>query len=98
MIDTGLSENALRLIQNVISGTKVTKALLFGSRAKGNFRANSDIDIALCGDITVMEAEEIAAQLELLPLPFTFDAQSFNEIKNAELREHIARVGVTLYG
>ncbi|GHT40313.1 hypothetical protein FACS189443_0480 [Planctomycetales bacterium] len=97
MNNIGLTENEITLIKNVISSSKATKAVIFGSRAKGNFQKNSDIDIALFGNVTAMEAEEVAMRLELLPLPFMFDVQSFNGINNAKLKEHIVRVGKTLF-
>ena len=96
-IDIGLTDKEIELIRAVLSLTQTKKAVLFGSRAKGNFRKNSDIDIALFGDITAAQAEEIVLKLDLLPLPFLFDIQSFAEIKNVELKNHIERVGVTIY-
>ena len=46
----GLEKNDVELIINVLeTNNKVSKALLFGSRAKGNFEAGSDIDIAIKG-------------------------------------------------
>ncbi len=70
---------------------------LFGSRAKGTHNARSDIDLALWGKIDPLGAEHIAAKLDDLPLPYRYDVQPFEEIKLAPLREHIQRVGVTIY-
>jgi len=75
----------------------VQKAVLFGSRAKGTASRYSDIDIALFGDLDLLEIERIACNLEDLPIIQKFDIVSYNHIKNPALREHIDRVGNIIY-
>ena len=70
---------------------------LFGSRAKGTQAAGSDIDLALWGDVDVLRAESIAAELDELPTPYKYDVKPFEHIKLQPLREHIQRVGITVY-
>ena len=88
--------------QSLIAGVfrnhpEIVAAKLFGSRAKGTHTAQSDIDIALWGDIDALRAESIAAELDELPLPSTFDVKPFALIKLQALREHIERVGIVIY-
>jgi len=98
MNDIGISENALREIAKVFDGyDKIEYAILYGSRAKGNFAPYSDIDIALGGNLTPLEAEEIICRLDELPFAYTFDVVAYDSIKNYSLREHIDRVGVVVY-
>lgn len=95
----GLEPHALDLIRNVLRRhPEVTGAILFGSRAKGAARPASDIDLALEGVGTPLEAEAIAGELEELPLPYHFDVQALSAIRHAPLREHIERVGVRILG
>jgi predicted nucleotidyltransferase len=54
---------------------------LFGSRAKGTHTARSDVDLALWGDVDELQAEQIAAELDELPLPYRYDVKPFNSIK-----------------
>ena len=70
---------------------------LFGSRAKGTHTARSDIDLALWGNINGLQAEQIAAELDELPLPYRYDVKPFESIKLRPLRAHIERVGISLY-
>ena len=70
---------------------------LFGSRVKGTWQSGSDIDLALVGVREPLRVEAIAEELEELPLPYRFDVKAYDAIAYAPLREHIARVGVTLY-
>ena len=76
---------------------EITAIKLFGSRAKGTHAPQSDVDLALWGDVDALRAEAIAAELDELPLPYHYDVQPFDAIKLRPLREHIERVGITLY-
>lgn len=83
--------------QTLASFPSVQRALLFGSRAKGNFHSGSDVDIALEGSST-LTAMDIAAELnERLPLPYFFDIVSLDELDLLPFREHIFRVGRVLF-
>jgi predicted nucleotidyltransferase len=46
----GLQEKTIQAIRNIFSRfPEVEKVLLYGSRAKGNFRNGSDIDLCMVG-------------------------------------------------
>jgi predicted nucleotidyltransferase len=70
---------------------------LFGSRAKGTHAPSSDIDLALWGEVDALGAESIAAELDELPTAYKYDVKPFHLIKLQPLREHIERVGITVY-
>jgi len=76
---------------------EITLVKLFGSRARGTHVPQSDVDLALWGDVDPLQAEAIAAELDELPLPYRYDVKPFHAIKLRPLREHIERVGITLY-
>ena len=76
---------------------EITAVKLFGSRAKGTQRPESDVDLALWGEVDALAAEAIAAELDDLPLPYRYDVQAFASIKLQSLREHIERVGITIF-
>ena len=75
----------------------IEKAVVFGSRAKGNNTRHSDVDIALYGDVGFLEVEEVCCQLDELPFIQKFDVVAYHHITNAALREHIDRVGAVVY-
>lgn len=88
----------LALVRSVLRlHPEVSSATLFGSRAKGTHHDRSDVDLALSGEIGLLGAEAIAAELEELPLPYRFDVQALAQITFVPLLEHIARVGVVIY-
>jgi predicted nucleotidyltransferase len=73
----------------------------YGSRAKGNARPESDIDLALFGAADRLDeraAESIAEELDELPLPLRFDVRTYDAIRNPALKEHIDRVGIIIFG
>lgn len=76
----------------------VDRVVLYGSRAKGDFRANSDIDLTLIGenlDLTLLL--KIETDLDDLLLPYKIDLSLFRKIENKDLRDHINRVGIVFY-
>ncbi|MCL2862933.1 MAG: nucleotidyltransferase domain-containing protein [Methanimicrococcus sp.] len=88
----------IHVISAVFKDTpSIQKAVVFGSRAKGNYKKNSDVDIALYGDIIPSETEKVKCDLEELPFIYKFDVVAYNSVKNEALREHIDRVGVVIY-
>lgn len=75
------------------------KAILYGSRAKGNYKNGSDIDLTLHGgaSLTLDVLYKIINELDDLLLPYTIDLSILNDIGDPDLIEHIQRVGVTFY-
>ena len=77
---------------------EVQKVVLYGSRAKGNFKTGSDIDLTIYGDgIDHRLLLKILGELDELLLPWMIDLSIFRQIDNVNLREHIERVGVVFY-
>jgi predicted nucleotidyltransferase len=98
MPEFGLDDRALALIRGVVTRhPRIVEVRVFGSRAKGNYRPESDIDLALFGDVDGALAGSIAAELDDLPLPYRFDVQAYPAIRHQPLREHIDRVGRVLF-
>ena len=95
----GLSDETVRRMAAVFSHyPEIEKAVLYGSRAKGNFRNGSDIDLTLMGeklDSTILG--RIDWELDDLLLPYKIDLSLFSKLTHPELIEHIRRVGITFY-
>ena len=72
--------------------------LIYGSRAKGNYRPGSDIDLTIKGgEIPFAEYLQIEDQIDDLMLPYSVDLSQYRQIQNAELIAHIDRVGAEIY-
>ena len=96
----GLPRSAIRKICAVLSRyPQVEKAILYGSRAKGNYKNGSDIDLTLHGGtaLTLKVLYKIMDELDDLLLPYIIDLSIFDNINDPDVIEHIQRVGVAFY-
>ncbi|MCT4606624.1 MAG: nucleotidyltransferase domain-containing protein [Marinisporobacter sp.] len=77
----------------------IEKAVIFGSRAKGNYKPGSDVDIGIYGEnINFDIISALHAMLEeKSPLPYFFDIVDYTHLKHIKLKEHIDRVGKVIY-
>ncbi|MFZ9035731.1 MAG: nucleotidyltransferase domain-containing protein [Francisellaceae bacterium] len=76
----------------------IDEVVIFGSRAKGNYRPGSDIDLFIDGDgIDQRRLYQIDRALDELNLPYTFDLIAVSTIQNAALLSHIERAGQLFY-
>ncbi len=98
-IDHGLSSETVRRIHLVLAAfPEVESAILYGSRAKGNYKRGSDIDLALKGvGLNWKLLGDIAEAIDDLLTPYETDLLIYEQLKDDSLREHINRVGKVFY-
>ena len=95
----GLPQAACDLIVAVLRDyPEIDRTTIFGSRAKGNYRPGSDIDLCLdAPTLSMRRRVELENRLEDLLLPWKIDLLVREEIDNQALLKHIERVG-TIFG
>ncbi len=96
----GLKETTIKKLCGVFAKyPQVTKAVLYGSRAKGNYKNGSDIDLTLHGgaDLTLNVMYKILDEIDDLLLPYTIDLSIYRTLSDPDFIDHIQRVGVTFY-
>lgn len=95
----GLSARALDLLCGVFAGQpQIRRALIYGSRAKGNYRTGSDIDVVLDAPaMTFSELLRLKTSLDDLMLPHQIDLSVMHQIDNPALLDHIQRFGKPLW-
>jgi len=96
----GLDDTTIARIHGVIARYgQVDKAILYGSRAKGNFRAGSDIDLTLVGghDLNLTVLYQIMDDIDDLHLPYTFDISLLHSISDRDVLDHITIFGKLFY-
>ncbi len=95
----GLNKVTIDKINNVLQKySQVDKVIIYGSRAKGNFKTGSDIDLVSYGeDLDLTTLNKIENDLDDLFLPYSIDISLFKYIDNEKLLEHIKRLGKIFY-
>jgi predicted nucleotidyltransferase len=95
----GLTDETIHKINSVFEKyAEVDEVIIYGSRAKDNYREGSDIDITLKGKaLTENIKSRIYNDIDELNTPYLFDISVFENIKADDLVEHINRVGQLFY-
>ncbi|AFL98138.1 nucleotidyltransferase domain-containing protein [Ornithobacterium rhinotracheale] len=95
----GLKEKHIDTIQSIFGKyPEIDEAILYGSRAKGNYQNGSDIDLTLKGEhLNLSKLSQIQIELEDTYLPYQVDLSIYHAIENPKLIEHIDRVGISFY-
>ncbi len=95
----GLPEAVHTKICQVFAGfPKIRRVIIYGSRATGNFRPNSDIDLTIAAENTAFdEFVKLSESLDNLMLPWKIDLSILAQIDNPALVEDIGNTGKTFY-
>lgn len=95
----GLTEHTVEQITSVFEAhPEIKEVILYGSRAKENYKPGSDIDLACHGEkLTRATINQIHRELDDLLLPYTIDLSDIKTISNKDLLDHITRVGKVFY-
>ncbi|MGF1533707.1 MAG: nucleotidyltransferase domain-containing protein [Bernardetiaceae bacterium] len=99
MMDFGLDPTTVANIRSVFAKyPEIEQVWIYGSRAKGNYRAGSDIDLTLKGDqLTDNIRSKVWLDIDALHTPYLFDISVFKDVNSLSLIEHINRVGKVFY-
>jgi len=100
MNEFGITDKSYRLLLDTFSKyPEVEQVILFGSRAKGNYKQGSDIDLSIKGKNCKLEtAVNISAIInERLPIPYHVDVIDYASLQHPDLKEHIDRAGILFF-
>jgi predicted nucleotidyltransferase len=95
----GLPDRTLQGLKSVFeSHPEIEEVWIYGSRAKGNYRPGSDIDMTLKGKgLTDSVVSRVLVDLDDLNTPYLMDVSIYDSIESPDLIAHIDRVGQRLY-
>lgn len=95
----GLSDTVIKELQDVFRRhANIKKVLIFGSRSKGNYRAGSDIDLAIVGnDIDYSQLLTILCEIDDLELLYSVDLLDYQKKRGTPIGDHIDRIGQVFY-
>ena len=96
---TGLTQRDWQTLCNIFDQNENVKEVrLFGSRAKGNFKSGSDIDLAIMNPgVDLITEIRIKGECEESSLPYFVDIANYPTLKNSEFKAHIERVSIPFY-
>ncbi|MFV7234260.1 MULTISPECIES: nucleotidyltransferase domain-containing protein [Flavobacterium] len=99
MMKFGLNKETISKINSVfVKHSEIEKVIIYGSRAKGNFRNGSDVDLTLFGnELKYGLVGEINFEIDDLNTPYLFDISIYNQLTSESLKDHINRVGKIFY-
>ena len=100
MLKFGLEEDKIEKIINIMKKyPEIESAKIFGSRARGDYRKGSDIDIAVFGKkITTTIHTNIFFEIEDLYLPYMIDLINFDSLDDKnKIKENILKEGIEIY-
>lgn len=87
------------MVEELKKFESVEKAVLFGSRARGDNTELSDYDVAVFGNLDDKSKSNIRYVFgEELPTLHKIDLVFIEDIKNSEFRSSIEREGIVFYG
>lgn len=93
-ITYGIRDEVLQSIINLGKEHDLERILLFGSRARGDYRERSDIDIAVSGK----NADVFSVDIEQnVPTLLKFDVVNMDKPVQKELLDSIGREGILIY-
>jgi len=94
----GLPDKTINMLNGIfVKYPGIEKVLIYGSRARGDYKNGSDIDLTIIGDISAKDKTRVAGLVDDLPIPYTCDLSILKHIKNENLVEHIERIGQVFY-
>ena len=102
MQEFGLPDRTLKTMRAIFARyPQIEKVVVYGSRAMGNYRTGSDIDLTMYGEytdsITYNDLNKIAGELDDSDIPYMVDLSIFDALDHANLQDHIERVGKVFY-
>ncbi|TXD79746.1 nucleotidyltransferase domain-containing protein [Algoriphagus ratkowskyi] len=97
--DIGISNTHLQEIRDYAKKySNIEKVIIYGSRAKGNYKPGSDLDLVLIGDhLEFRDQLNFSGDLDDSYQPYFFDVAIEGHIRNESLLDHVRRVGKVIY-
>jgi len=95
----GLNKGVFYTIINVFKSYSqyIEEAILFGSRARGDYKQTSDVDIAIKLRKDNSKIYQIKDELLEQNIIYTLDIIDFDKINNEKLKEAICKEGETIF-
>ncbi len=94
MKETGIRPQVLKEIRDLAEKYEVKKVILFGSRARGDYKRVSDIDLAVTGGNIAAFSLDVDEETSTL---LKYDIVNLDASVQQELLDSIQKEGIILY-
>ena len=90
-MNSGLTEKQITLLKEILikNGMNIHTVKIFGSRATGNYKDYSDIDLVFFGEVNEKKLNKLWTILYESSLPFKVELYAYHSIKSGALKQHI---------
>ena len=95
----GLPDRTITKLQAVFANhPEIEEVTIYGSRAKGNFREGSDIDISLKGEnLNAAALSNLNLEIDDLNTPYFYDISIYHQLNSKDLKTHVEKFGKIFY-
>ena len=95
----GLSDRQLTVLKQILAlyAEEIASVDLFGSRATGNYRPNSDVDLVVRGTLKEKQIDRLWTLFHESNLPFSVDVKSYELTTYPPLKAHMDKACKTLF-
>ena len=94
----GLAQKTIKQLNSVFQKyPEIKKVKIYGSRARGDYKKSSDIDLAVFAESKEDLSSRLSWELDELPTPYLFDVVNYNALNKKPLQKEIDQQGVILY-
>ena len=99
MLNHGLNKEQLSTIKNILKpwAGQIECVALFGSRATGKYRDNSDIDLVLYGNIDEKTIDRLWTLFHDSDLPYKVDVAAYHLVDYSPFKRHMDEVKQILF-
>ena len=94
----GLAQKTVEQLKDLFKKhPEISQVRIYGSRARGDYRRGSDIDLAFVLESKKDILSKLSWDLNELPTPYLFDIVDYKDLNNHHLKREIDRQGKLLY-
>jgi predicted nucleotidyltransferase len=98
-MEYGIDDKYMKELRDILASVpEIEEAVLYGSRARGDYKRGSDIDLTLKGEKLGREQLVLLRdKLYLSRLPYFVDTNIFSQLKSQPFINNILRDGIVIY-
>jgi len=90
----GLTDSDVKVLKNIFEKYGARNVYIFGSRARGDYKRYSDIDLFVKDKIPKAQKAKLSLELQESSIPYTIDLVFFDELQSDKLKQEVDYEGI----